>query len=76
MGLESKGGQPQAKASDLYIEGLKAIQEKHGVSLDRAHEIAQQDLRNVSADEHVQPTRAAYEHLKGQQSQGKTGSKQ
>lgn len=57
----------RSSPGDIYTEGLKAIQEKQGVSLEEAHRIAQKDLSNVGADEHVEPTRQAYEYLKDQE---------
>lgn len=50
----------------LYREGLRALKKKHG-SLDEALEEALADLERTGSDEHVEPTKAAYEELKAEE---------
>ncbi len=54
----------QKEPGNLYIEGLRAIAERDGVSIEKAAEIVEQDLRRVGGLEHLSPTRKALNWLK------------
>lgn len=61
------------KPGDIYIEGLRGIAEKLGVSIEEAAKIAEQDLYQVGGLEHLSPTRKALEWLKGRGQDQPTG---
>ena len=58
--------EPNHRKGAIYREGLKALKAKHG-SLNGALEAALKDLETVGGDEHVEPTRTAYEELKAEE---------
>jgi hypothetical protein len=47
----------------IYREGLRALKERCG-SLDAAFEAAMADFKQSGSDEHIEPTKEAYEQLK------------
>lgn len=61
------------KPGDIYIEGLRGIAEKMGVSIEEAARIAEQDLYKVGGLEHLSPLQKALEWLKGKGQDPQTG---
>ena len=51
------------KPGDLYVEGLKAIAQREGVSIEEAAKIAEQDLIRVKGLEHIKPLKDALSWL-------------
>lgn len=51
-------------AYDLYLEGLKAISEMKGLTLEEARDFALADAKKTHGHEHVHLIKAAYKWLK------------
>lgn len=61
------------KPGDIYIEGLKGMAEKLGVSIEEAARIAEQDLYDVKGEEHLKPLHDALNWLTGQKDSQSSG---